>query len=388
MFRKLVSNLAFSPAVITDIGFYARRLRKEEVTRRMSLLFITLAMVMQSLAVFSPPQSANASSEQDIIRGGVTDLNDFVLRYDHNEDDVKDIYTAIGITRDEIISAKVATVTTAANTYLLSRYGQLGNSSQEVSLSYPRSAGGVGVRYFDPAKDVNLLGKHLKGWVGNSSSTGWFAIIQSNGSIATEGIPASVSSPASSILIRKSISGTNLTQDGSPVQNNIAKPLDKISYSIQVTNSGTAPVTIPFTIRLSDVLEYATVIDSGGGVFENDSQALGWSQVQLEPGQTQERQFAIQLLPSLPSTAEGKSNASSYDCVLSLSFGNTLNTNADCPAEKNLEGILSSLPTTGIGTNIGFIVVTLAIIVFFYIRTQQLNKELRVIRHTMNTGII
>ena len=30
MFRKLVSNLAFSPALVGQLGFYAKRLRKEE----------------------------------------------------------------------------------------------------------------------------------------------------------------------------------------------------------------------------------------------------------------------------------------------------------------------------------------------------------------------
>ena len=74
MFRKLVSNLAFSPALITQVGFYARRLRQEEITRRLTVLFVVLAVVVQSLAVFSPPESANASSEQDLIRGGVQNI--------------------------------------------------------------------------------------------------------------------------------------------------------------------------------------------------------------------------------------------------------------------------------------------------------------------------
>jgi len=38
MFRKIVSNLPFSPALVGQLGFYAKRLRKEETTRRLGLI--------------------------------------------------------------------------------------------------------------------------------------------------------------------------------------------------------------------------------------------------------------------------------------------------------------------------------------------------------------
>jgi hypothetical protein len=62
MFRRIVSNLSFSPALVGQLGFYARRLRKEEATRRLGLVFTALALVVQSLAVFSPPEAANATT--------------------------------------------------------------------------------------------------------------------------------------------------------------------------------------------------------------------------------------------------------------------------------------------------------------------------------------
>ena len=52
MFRKLVSNIAFSPALVSQLGFYAKRLRKEETTRRIGLIFTVLALVVQSFEVF------------------------------------------------------------------------------------------------------------------------------------------------------------------------------------------------------------------------------------------------------------------------------------------------------------------------------------------------
>jgi hypothetical protein len=62
MFRRIVSNLAFSPALVGQLGFYAKRLRKEESTRRLGLVFTALALIVQSLAVFSPPEAANAAT--------------------------------------------------------------------------------------------------------------------------------------------------------------------------------------------------------------------------------------------------------------------------------------------------------------------------------------
>lgn len=61
MFKKIVSQLSFSPALVGQLGFYARRLRKEQTTRRLGLVFVVLALVVQSLTVFQPPEAANAA---------------------------------------------------------------------------------------------------------------------------------------------------------------------------------------------------------------------------------------------------------------------------------------------------------------------------------------
>ena len=57
MFRKLVSNLSLSPAIVGQLSFYAKRLRKEEATRRLGLIFTALALVVQSFTLLAPPES-------------------------------------------------------------------------------------------------------------------------------------------------------------------------------------------------------------------------------------------------------------------------------------------------------------------------------------------
>src|SRR5664279_1056403 len=112
MFHKLVSNLNFSPALIGQLGFYSKRLRKEEATRRIGLIFVALALVVQSFAVFSPPESANAASGNNIIYGGIHDKNDLLRMYDQNSDsaghnDLQQIYGYFGITRNDIINGSI-----------------------------------------------------------------------------------------------------------------------------------------------------------------------------------------------------------------------------------------------------------------------------------------
>jgi hypothetical protein len=389
VFRKLLSNLPYSPALIADIGFYANRLRNEEVTRRTTVLFVVLALVMQSLAVFSPPESANASSEQDIIRGGVTDLNDFLARYDRNENDVKDIYSTAGVSRSEIVAVKPATISSRDDTYIMSRYGQLSPAGNEVSMSYQRSAGGMGVRYFSPLAAISGANTTFDGWAGKSATLGWFGILKSNGSLATKGLPTSISpSDASVAGPVKTVSALNLSQDSHPTEKTTAKPLDKLVYTLRLSNPQNISVTGIFDVRIADVLEYSSLIDGGGGSFDSNTGTISWPSVQLAPGESQERTFAVQLLPAFPATAAGQSNPASFDCKLSLVFGNVLTTNVKCPPEKDLENVLSFLPPTDTGANILFSVILLAVVLFFYVRTRQMKKEIKIVRHNYNTGVI
>jgi hypothetical protein len=110
MFRKIISNISFSPALVGQLGFYAKRLRKEETTRRLGLIFVALALVIQALAVFQPPESANASNQNDFVAGGLgygakKSINNFLAPYDANNNNLRDVMDYTGITRQEIASA-------------------------------------------------------------------------------------------------------------------------------------------------------------------------------------------------------------------------------------------------------------------------------------------
>src|SRR5688572_1284811 len=105
MFRKLVSNLPFSPAMVGQLGFYARRLRREQLTRRLGLLFTVFAIVVQSFAVFSPVEEVSAATGSSIVEGGVNSVQDILRIYDagaKGQNDFKDIFDYFGVTRAEL----------------------------------------------------------------------------------------------------------------------------------------------------------------------------------------------------------------------------------------------------------------------------------------------
>jgi uncharacterized repeat protein (TIGR01451 family) len=139
MFRKLVSNLAFSPALVGQLGFYARRLRKEETTRRTGLVFIALALVVQSFAVFSPPESANAANADNIIYSGIRNKDDLLVVYDRGSDsagrsDIREIYAQFGITRADIADMHVGSYNTGD---FNGKINSVGRSDAGVDYRYP-----------------------------------------------------------------------------------------------------------------------------------------------------------------------------------------------------------------------------------------------------------
>ena len=396
MFRKFVSHLSFSPALITQIGFYANRLRGEELTRRLTVVFVVLALIVQSLAVFAPPESANASSEQDLIHGGVRDRDDLLARYDKNTDDIKDIYTKLGLTRADIERAHTSSVNSKdTSMYSTHRLSQYGSEQGETRFTYPSSTGGVGTRYISPLSLADASpakqqsGTTYDAWVGNSNQLGWFAIIKANANLVTKGYPRTVAADTSitALPIVKSLTVTNLRADDDATTST-AKPFDTLAYTLHIENTGTTPIQVPLSLPIGDALQYAHLTDQGGGVFDKTHQTLSWGIVTLKPNTTEKRTFALRIMSPIPATPTGSSDPNSYDCILSTSYGSTAHVGLDCPPTKVAETLLASLPPVGPTLGFGLGIIILSITIYFHLRTRQLKKEIRIIRYNINTGTI
>lgn len=392
MFRKLVANLSFSPALIHEVGFYARRLRKEEATRRLTILFVVLALVVQSLAIFSPPESANASSEQDLIRGGVAGMADFLARYDDNEASIKDIFSAAGITRSEIERAEEGSVSSKDDLLVMGRFAQFGSTQGEVPFSYTKSDNGEAsttymapLRLWDTNEAARYNGTSYQAWIGQSSKLGWFAILKNCGNLATKVLPDATKK--ASPQMKETITAVNLTQNA-PAETVTAQAGDRISYTIKSENTTSSALLATLAIPLTDVLEYSRLIDNGGGLIDDQSKTLSWPSVKLAPGLSQQRTYVVQVLDPIPATPTGKSNSTSYDCAMNSSFGTASSIRVNCPPAKNIETVVGIFPVVGIFGNLIFAGVIAVFSIYFYLRTRQLKSEIRLIRHNLNAGTL
>jgi len=432
MFKKIVSNLPFSPALIGQLAFYAKRLRKEETTRRLGLFFVVLALIVQSLAVFQPPESANAASASDMVYGGLSDSIDSYLKpYDSNTKYLKDTMNYIGVTREEIVASKYSSWTAKdkiswgfIQKYSYDQgeriYNVTNANGQKVTTVYSRP---MTIKY---SPDTKILG-----WIGYSKKVGWFGIMKNCGNLVTNSAPKPVPTPTPtptptpppvvpakcalnpSILssdknckpclgsetiwindssckpnIIKSKYATNISKTFVDASTVVADAGDQISYTINIENTGLESTTVELEDNIADLLEYSVLTNNGGGSLDKNTGILSWSDVTLMPKAKQTRTFVVKLIDPIPVAAQGISDNTSYDCNMTNVFGNSINIKINCPTTKVVEQVISQLPVTGQTENMIFIGIVLAITTYFYARTKQVKKEIRLIRRDASSGTI
>jgi len=183
-------------------------------------------------------------------------------------------------------------------------------------------------------------------------------------------------------------SAKNTSQGNVDATSVIAKAGDQITYTITVKNSGGTAADVDLKDDLGDVLEYAKLVDNGGGIFDTNTKFLSWGTLSIKPNETQTRTFVVRILDTIPTTPQGISNTMSYDCQMLNVFGNQTFVKVDCQPPKVVEQTVTQLPHTGPTENMIFAGVVLAVVAYFYLRSRQLGKEVRLIRRDLNTGAI
>lgn len=304
MFKKIVSRISFSPALVAQLGFYAKRLRKEQATRRLGLIFVALALVVQSLVVFQAPEPANASHPADMIQGGLgwsnPDLGRFLSAYDSNAGYTKDAMDYFGITRAEIAA-------THFNGYTVDNKIGWGWDVQ-----FPHTTA-VGVRDANGNHVRNLFGrpinhyyptnKWMPAFVGHSERMGWFAINVECGNLVTDNYsppPPPPPPPPANIVTTKSAS--NITQSGVDATKVTAKKNDVITYTVAAQNTGGTAKEVALIDNIGEVLKYARLTDQGGGTLDSAGATLSWPNINLGPGESTKKQYSIKMNASLISS--------------------------------------------------------------------------------------
>lgn len=532
MFRKLVSNLPYSPALVGQLGFYARRLRQEEGVRRLGLIFTALALVVQSFAVFSPPDPANAANPSDFIYGGISTKTQLLSAYDasaRGNGDLKNIFDYAGITRAELNGVRNGTINSrekgTGSGAWLSWGRQHRFSADQGEVKHDANGSTIYSRplhKFDSKAYTIRHGSTYQVLIGQSAKMGTFAIIKDCANLVTTKLPIppppppppapkpetrcsaltlkridrttvsltaraealngaritgyefSVKNGAStvatdtkttgattaasdpielpepanytgSVVVKTSIGdktsancavaitvappdvcplnpefsiedeecqpcpdneelwykdadcapkvasskeAKNLSQNNIDATTTTANASDRIQYTISVYNVGKVPATVEFKEELADTLEYATIQDNGAGTFDDEAKVLSWDDVVLQPGEKESRSFVVSLVDTIPSTPQGTSDRTSYDCIMTNAFGTTVNVDVNCTTPKLVEGTIAELPKTGPGENILFAGILATTATFFYARSRTMSKEVRLIRKEFNMGTI
>lgn len=93
------------------------------------------------------------------------------------------------------------------------------------------------------------------------------------------------------------------------------------------------------------------------------------------------------MLSEIPVTSKGQSDASSYNCKIENTFyESSVVIPVNCSAPKVIEQVVTELPTTGPTENMIFAGVLLTIVTYFFFRSKQLGREVRLIRRDLNAG--
>lgn len=576
MFKKIVSNISFSPALVGQLGFYAKRISKEESARKLGLIFTAMALVVQSFIVFQPPQSANAASNNDFIRGGFQNIDQYLSNYDNNNGGLRDFYNGLGITRAEIAKAKKSTISSSDKTLLSwGRLPHFSASQGERAYTVAKENGGTVTMHARPLWrwDTSTSSTYTA-FIGYSEKVGWFALMTNCGNLVTKTYPVihtcdknstglypncqpkecpdgqlgtypdcrtpqcpenttgtypncapkeckdgevgtypdcrkpavalcqsldintaqpvhtltakatlnngavvkgytyeiskngtvikTLSSESQQSINRlsyeqsepgnysvklivntsegdktsdsciktftitepevcqynnniladdklcqpcegdgtlwikdekcagnlvKTKTAENVTQKVADATKTTAQAGDRITYKLTLENDGKSTIKGSFKEQLNDVLEYADIHDVGGGVYDKEAKTLTWPEVNIEPNGKETRIFAVKVKEEVAQAAQGTSDRSSYDCTMTNTFGNSTSIKVGCPAEKQVEQVVAQLPKTGPTENMVFAGIVLSIVTYFYVRSRQIKKEVKLIRRNLNAGM-
>jgi len=187
MFKKIVSQLSLSPSAVSQLTFYAKRLKQERITRSFSAVAAVLIVGLQFATILAPPTASNAASPGDIIYGGVVSKDDLLNKYDASAE-LKALYARFGITRQDMVNANVTNINSTDHS--LNSIGRV----QHAADDQPIAIGGTTywARYlyqFDTGANVQRGSTYQVLAGTRSGDGGYFAVMFRCGNIVFKNLP-------------------------------------------------------------------------------------------------------------------------------------------------------------------------------------------------------
>jgi uncharacterized repeat protein (TIGR01451 family) len=228
----------------------------------------------------------------------------------------------------------------------------------------------------DPVEYEALVGRTVTGNL-------FYIIVKcGNPVMPSSNVPPTVTPPPSTTppppppveQIKTAVYLNQATALSSSAHNTTAKAGDIIRYTLLTHNHSQAPLTnFAVTEQLADVLEYADIIDLGGGTLSGNT--LTWPRVTIAPGSNLSRSFVIKVKSPVPDTAISISDPKSFDLRMDNVYGNLISIKLQAPPAKQIEAIVRALPRTGRAVSVAGISFFSALAFYFYFRHRQLLRE-------------
>lgn len=233
MFNRMISNIATNPSFLGQFAFYANRLKKEESVRKLGLVFIVLAMLVQITASMFPAQKSLAASSNDIIYGGVSSKADLVNKCNTSAQ-IQAIYAKFGVSCSEISAGttKLTTINSSGNYWSMGRTPLSAHGIDSDAWGERTLHAGGTVIYHRPLKAWGAGLNYQAFAIKSGAKTYW--ILKDCGNLVTLGPEG----PTPDLEVRKKL----LTAS-------VVKPGDTVKFSVTYRNTVSESVVVDFVLR-------------------------------------------------------------------------------------------------------------------------------------------
>jgi fimbrial isopeptide formation D2 family protein len=428
MFPKIVSNLSMSPASSSQLAYYLRRLQAESVTRVLSVVMALMLAGLQIASIIAPAEAANNCSPNDVVNCGIASTGHpqatMLAQYDAHPD-IKALLNRYGIDRNDIANTTHGTLNSGNHAFI--SFGRVPHFADDVAVHVdgatfyhrPLYKWGDNITYDD------IEGRR-------HGDNKFFAFLYNCGNLVLTDLtpttptpppspvapparptpaPAPVPAPPKPVTpvappatpspvaptvipptpapvapgqpnIVESKAAAILNPDGTTkgdAATTAANAGDVIEYTLTTTNNGKgAAKDYIVTDDMSDVLEYADVLDSHGATVSNG--IMTWPKTTLAINQSNIITLQMKVKSPIPTRPTSISDPNSFDLKLDNVYGNAIRVSLITPPAKEVEAATGQLPQTGPGTSSLIVFALLGGIVYFYFRNRQLVSEVAVLR--------
>lgn len=172
----------------------------------------------------------------------------------------------------------------------------------------------------------------------------------------------------------------NVTQNIGDANGTTAQAGDVIEYTLTTTNEGKATIKdYVVNENISDVLDYADVVDLQGGSMDGDK-VISWPKKDIKAKHALTNTFKVKIKSPIPSTPVSSSDEAHFDMKMTNVYGNAVEIKLPPSIVKTTEIVTTSLPNTGPGTSLAIGFTITMCIAYFFARSRLLAKELDIVR--------